>query len=107
MNGNGRPALNGSSVVVSSPTPLPPLDPSSRLTRVATRCIKLGGVGTLLALPLGKVNLVAGEATFIVSLATTFGAGAVAVVSNKRDRVRELVALRRRRHPDRTVSQLS
>jgi hypothetical protein len=60
----------------------------SRVANVALGCLKLGGAGSLLSLPLGSVSLAAGEATFAGSLATMLVAGAVTRAADGRDMAR-------------------
>ena len=67
----------------------------SKLANVALGCLKLGGAGSLLSLPLGSVSLAAGEATFAGSLATMVVAGAVARAADRRDMARVTSAARR------------
>jgi hypothetical protein len=56
----------------------------SRLANVALGCLKLGGAGYLLSLPLGNVSVAAGEATLGGSLTTMVIAGAVYKVADRR-----------------------
>lgn len=65
------------------------------MANVALGCLKLGGAGSLLSLPLGSVSLAAGEATFAGSLATIVVAGAVARAADRRDMERLTSAARR------------
>lgn len=67
----------------------------SRLANVALGCLKLGGAGSLLSVPLGNVSLAAGEATFTGSLATMVIAGAVARAADRRDMARLSSAAKR------------
>jgi hypothetical protein len=66
-----------------------------RLGTVALNCLKVGGAGSLLAAPLGAINLVAGEATYAGSLATILIAGAVAGAADRREMSRLTSAARR------------
>jgi hypothetical protein len=56
----------------------------SRMANVALGCLKLGGAGYFLSIPVGHVSLAAGEATYAGSLATVIIAGSVWKAADKR-----------------------
>lgn len=67
----------------------------TRVSTVALGCLKIGGAGTLLSVPLGLVNHAAGEATWAAGIATMLVSGAVARVADKREVARATLAARR------------
>lgn len=67
----------------------------TRVSRVALNCLKLGGAGSLLSLPVGLISLAAGEATYAGGIATMLVAGAVARAADRRERARLTSAARR------------